>query len=96
MIKIIYLGIKRFSIPMISTINTGKSSTLNFILNTNYLEVRENVTTKFCVIIRDRKGYKKGKIYNVIIEKRADIDKYNFEKGDEIKQDIKSFIQERN
>ena len=91
-----YLGIKRFSIPMISTINTGKSSTLNFILNTNYLEVRENVTTKFCVIIRDRKGYKKGKIYNVIIEKRADIDKYNFEKGDEIKQDIKSFIEERN
>ena len=91
-----YLGIKRFSIPMISTINTGKSSTLNFILNTNYLEVRENVTTKCCVIIRDRKGYKKGKIYNVIIEKRADIDKYNFEKGDEIKQDIKSFIEERN
>ena len=91
-----YLGIERFSIPMLSTINTGKSSTLNFILNTNYLQVRDNVTTKCCVIIRDRKGYKKGKIFNAIIEKRADIDKYNFHKGDEIKQDIKSFIEERN
>ena len=93
-----YLGIERFSIPMISTISAGKSSTLNFLLNIkeNKLEIGESITTKFCVIIRHKKNYKKGKIYNVTIEKRADINKYNFHKAEEIKSDIKTFIKERN
>ena len=91
-----FLGIERFAIPVLSTISSGKSSLLNYIANTNYLQVRENVTTKFCIMIRHKKGYKKGKIYNVIIEKRADINKYNFHKGEEIVDDIKTFIEERN
>ena len=43
-----------------------------------------------------QKNLKKGKIYNVTIEKRADINKYNFHKANEIKDDIKNFIIERN
>ena len=48
------------------------------------------------MIIRHKKNLKKGKIYNVTIEKRADINKYNFHKANEIKDDIKNFIIERN
>ena len=91
-----FLGIERFAIPVLSTISSGKSSLLNYIANTNYLQVRENVKTKFCIMIRHKKGYKKGKIYNVTIEKRADINKYNFHKGEEIVDDIKTFIEKRN
>ena len=93
-----YLGIERFAIPMISTISAGKSSTLNYLLNlkNNKLQIGEKITTKFCMIIRHNKYLKEGKIYNVIIEKRAEINKYNFHKGKEIKVDIKTFVEERN
>ena len=66
-----YFGIDRFSIPMESTISAGKTSILNYLLNlkNNLLQIGENITTKFCVIIRDNKKYKKGKIFNVTIEK---------------------------
>ena len=93
-----YLGIERFAIPMESTVSAGKTSTLNYILNlkNNLLQIGENITTKFCVIIRDNKNYKKGKIFNVTVEKRAQINKYNFLKADEIKEDPKEFIIKRN
>ena len=93
-----YIGIERFSIPVISTINAGKSSILNYILNliNNVLQIGEKVTTKFCVIVRHNKNYKEGRIFNVTIEKRADINKYNFRKGNEIKENIKDFIKKRN
>ena len=93
-----YLGLERFAIPMISTVSAGKSSTLNFLLNlpNNKLEIGESVTTKFCVIIRHNKNYKTGKIYNVTIERRAEINKYNFHKAEEINEDIKTFIKKRN
>ena len=93
-----YSGIERFSIPLISTISAGKSSILNYILKlkNNKLETGPNITTKFCVIIRDNKKYKKGKIFNVSVEKRGDIDKYNFIKQEEIKEDPKIFIKKRN
>ena len=93
-----YLGIERFSIPIISTISAGKSSTLNYILNLKYnlLQIGENITTKFCLIIRDNKNYKKGKIFNVTIEKRAEVEKFNFIKKDEIKEDPKIFLAKRN
>ena len=83
---------------MISTISAGKSSILNYILKlkNNKLETGPNITTKFCVIIRDNKKYKKGKIFNVSVEKRGDIDKYNFIKQEEIKEDPKIFIKKRN
>ena len=93
-----YLGIERFAIPMESTISAGKTSILNYILNlkNNLLQIGENITTKFCVIIRDNKNYKKGKNFNVTVEKRAQINKYNFLKADEIKEDPKEFIIKRN
>ena len=93
-----YSGIERFSIALISTISAGKSSILNYILKlkNNKLETGPNITTKFCVIIRDNKKYKKGKIFNVTVKKRGDIDKYNFIKQEEIKEDPKLFIKKRN
>ena len=93
-----YSGIERFAIPVISTISAGKSSFFNFFLNlmNNILQIGEKITTKFCVIIRHNKYEKRGRIYNVTIEKREDINKYNFHKGEEIKMDIKQFIEERN
>ena len=51
---------------MESTISAGKtSSILNYILNlkNNLLQIGENITTKFCVILRDNKNYKNGKIF---------------------------------
>ena len=93
-----YLGLERFSIPMISTVSAGKSSTLNFLLNlkNNILQIGEKATTKFCVIIRHNKNFKRGKIYNVKIKRRAEINKYNFHKAEEINEDIKTFIEKRN
>ena len=93
-----YQDIERFTIPMLSTINAGKSTTLNFLLHfdNNLLQIGEKVTTKFCVIIRHNKKLKRGKIYNVTIKRRADINKYNFHKAEEIKEDIKTFIAKRN
>ena len=66
-----YMDIERFSIPIISTVSAGKSSFLNFLLNleNNKLQTGESITTKFCVIIRHKKGEKKGKIYKVIVKK---------------------------
>ena len=93
-----YLGIKRFAIPMIASVSAGKTSTLNYLLNlkNNLLETGEKITTKFCVIIRHNKNNKKGKIFNVTVEKRGEINKFNFIKQEEIKEDPKKFIEERN
>ncbi len=52
-----YMGIERFAVPMISTISAGKTSTLNYIINKDKLQIGETITTKFCVIIRDNKNY---------------------------------------
>ena len=93
-----YLGIERFSIPMISSVSAGKTSSLNYILNLkdNLLQTGESITTKFCIIIRHNKNNKKGKIFNVTVEKRGEINKFNFVKQEEIKEDPKKFIEERN
>ena len=92
-----YLDIDHFTIAVISTISAGKSSLLNYILNLkNILQIGEKITTKFCLIIRHNKNYKNGKIFNVKIQKRAEINKYNFVKGDEIEEEPKIFIEKRN
>ena len=93
-----YIDIERFSIPIISTVSAGKSSFLNFLLNlkNSELQTGEGITTKICVIVRHKKGEKKGKLYKVNIKKRADINKYNFYKGEEIKEDIKVYIENKN
>ena len=91
-----YMEIERYAIPMISTISAGKSSSLNFMLNFNILQIRENPTTKFCLLIRDNKKYKKGKIFTVTVEKRAEVSKYNFKKGKPIDDDPKKFVEKMN
>ena len=55
----LYLGIKRFAIPIIGVINSGKSTFLNKILNlNNILQVGDKVTTRFITIIRHDKNAK--------------------------------------
>ena len=96
-------GIKRFSIPIIGRINSGKSTILNNTLNLeDILEVSNGITTKFISIIRHNKDLKgkKPKIYNVSFCKRAYLNNkylYNFEKeGESLKSDIREIIKQRN
>ena len=96
-------GIKKFSIPIIGKINSGKSSILNYLLNLNdTLEVSEGLTTKFISIIRHNENLKgkSPKIYNVNISERANVNNksmYSFEKtGECLHGDIKDIIKKRN
>ena len=76
----IYKGIKRFSIPVIGCISSGKSTILNYLLYLKkILQVGAKIVTKCVCIIRHRKGCKKAKIFNVDIQTR-DNGFYNFEK----------------
>lgn len=59
------------------------------------LQVAQKITTKCICIIRHRKGCKNPKIYNVSFKGRGD-GLYNFERGDEIKEDVAEVIKERN
>jgi Tfp pilus assembly ATPase PilU len=48
-----YIGIKRFCIPIIGAISSGKSTLMNYLLPFhNILETGEKITTKFICIIR--------------------------------------------
>jgi hypothetical protein len=92
-------NIKRFSIPVIGGINSGKSTILNYALNLDdILEISFDITTKFITIIRHNENLKeKGpKLYNVKIIQRAYINNkfiYSFEKdGDYLKGNIKELI----
>ena len=92
----LFFNIKRFSIPCFGTISCGKSSFLNYLLKLHkILETDEDIATKFVCFIRHVKGLKKPKIYNVRFEQR-DIGKFNFEKGEELEDDVKKVIKERN
>lgn len=87
-----YKGLKRFAIPVFGIISSGKSTFLNYILNlNNILEMDEQITTKFVCIIRNKKGLKYPKIYEVKIILR-DENSVNFEKGEEKKENIKEYI----
>jgi GTPase Era involved in 16S rRNA processing len=67
----LYLGIKRFAIPIIGVINSGKSTFLNQILNlNNILQIGDKVTTRFITIIRHDKNATIPEVYQVEIEKR--------------------------
>ena len=59
------------------------------------LQMAQEITTKCVCIIRHKKGNKKAKIYEVIIENRGD-KIYNFIKGNEIKKKAEEVISERN
>lgn len=89
-------GIKRFAIPVFGIISSGKSTFLNYILNLDdLLEMDEDISTQFICIIRNKKGFKKPKLYNVKIDFR-DEKYFNFIKDNEINGDIKSIISQKN
>ena len=58
----------------------------------------QEITTKCICIIRHKKGNKKAKIYTVNIIRRGESNDglYNFEKGEEIKENVSDVIAERN
>ena len=104
-----FINIKRFAIPIIGRISSGKSTFLNFLLGLkNILETNTNIATKFVCIIRFNQLINKPKAYSVILEERKEknskIDngisnefpKFNFEKGEELNGNIKNIISERN
>ena len=97
--------IKRFAIPFIGRISCGKTTFLSFLTGlNNILEINSNIATKICFIIRHNNLLEKPKAYNVVLEKRnllneendKSIPKFNFEKGDELKGNIKEIIEQKN
>ena len=94
-----YRNIRRFAIPVIGCISSGKSTILNYLLRLRKtLQVAQEITTKCICIIRHQKGNKKAKIYEVeIIRRGGKTDGfYNFEKGKEIGDNVAEVIAERN
>ena len=101
-----YINIKRFTIPVIGRISSGKSTFLNAILGlNNILESNTDITTKFVCIIRHNQFIDKPKVYSVKLEERKEKQiiknenskpKFNFEKEEEIEGDIKEIIIKRN
>ena len=91
-----FIGISYISIPIIGIVKAGKTTFLNYIHSFNkYLEVDEDIATKFICIIRHNKNNKKAKIYKVESEKTKK-GSFNFKKGEEIKKNISEVISERN
>ena len=78
-----YIDIKRFAIPIIGAIDSGKSTFLNNFLNLhNILQTGQEVTTRFITIIRHDKNAKIPELYKVEIQKRNNGAYFNFiEKG---------------
>ena len=80
-----FRGIKRFCIPIIGVISSGKSTFMNYLLKlNNILEIGEKITTQFICIIRHDENVSTPEIYEVKIEKR-DTNAFNFiEKGENL------------
>ena len=99
----LFIDIKRFSIPIIGPINSGKSTFMNQFLNmNNILQVDSTVTTRFITIIRHDKNAKIPEIYRVKIERRNMSNSFNFiETGENLLKpngltDIKKIIKNLN
>ena len=58
-------AIKRFQIPVIGKISSGKSTFLNALLGVDCLEVRQEVATQFCCLIRHNRELKQPKFYSI-------------------------------
>ena len=98
-----YIDIKRFSIPIIGSINSGKSTFMNRFLNLNdILQVDSQVTTRFIAIIRHDKNAEIPEVYRVKIERRNQGNCFNFiETGENLLEqngltDIKKIIKDLN
>jgi len=90
-----------FSIPVIGTISSGKSTFLNSLLGLDCLESDIKITTKFICIIRHNPELSAPKLFPVFLEKRrseANKNAYNFIKDEknELKGDLKKNIHEIN
>ena len=96
--------IKRFAIPVIGRISCGKSTFLNFLTGLNNgLETDTQITTKVVCIIRHNILAIEPKAYSVKFEKRDleyeennSLPKLNFEKGEELRGNIKKIIEQKN
>ena len=92
-----YVGISRFSIPVIGKINCGKSTFLNFMIHLNgSLEINAEIATKFICIIRHNKKNKKPIIYETKAIERGDNSMFNFKKGKLLGKNINEIISKRN
>ena len=93
-----FKGIKRFAIPVFGIISSGKSTFLNYILNLDeLLEIKEDISTQFICIIRNKKNLKKPKLYSIkLVLRDKDNNFVNFIKDHEIEGDIKSIIKKKN
>ena len=80
-----FKNIKRFFIPIIGIISSGKSTFLNYLLQlNNILEIGEQITTQFICIIRQDEKADIPELYEVSIEKRDD-ESFNFnQKGNNL------------
>ena len=86
-----YIGITRFSIPVIGKMNTGKSTFLNYLIHLNEsLEIKSEIATKFVCIIRHNKKNIEPKIYETKAILRGNNKVFNFIKGKRI--NFRSFI----
>ena len=93
-----FKDIKRFSIPIIGMISSGKSSFLNFLLGMNCLEKDDDIATKSVVIIRHNKNLKieEKYIYSAIIKERHE-GFYNFEIDEKTQsKELNKVVKERN
>ena len=73
-----FIGIKRFCIPVIGAISSGKSTLMNYLLPFHHiLEIGEKVTTKFICIIRHCKDANVPEVYETKIEERGEKE-FNF------------------
>ena len=91
-----YKGLKRFSIPVIGCISSGKSTILNYLLNlNNILEIGEDITTKCICVIRHQKNLKKPRVFKAYLELRGE-NIYNIEEGEEINERVSDVIKTQN
>ena len=93
-----FKDIKRFSIPIIGMISSGKSTFLNFLLGMNCLESGSDIVTKCVVIIRHNKDLEPDERYAYSVNfKERNEGFYDFEKDENTKSsNLNKIIKERN
>ena len=89
-----FIDMQRFSIPIIGTISSGKSTFLNFLLGFDYLEFSSDITTR-CVAIIRHKPIDVPELYTVSIKERRS-GYFNFEKNEKIEGNPKEIISQKN